>query len=78
MTGANTILHSPTGSGKTLGYLVPLIARLRAAAAAAPDGKHIPRQVHIHVYIQIYIYKYMYLRSTRAGVAVLYFTLQLC
>jgi ATP-dependent helicase YprA (DUF1998 family) len=56
MTGANTILHSPTGSGKTLGYLVPLIARLRAAAAAAPDGKHIPRQVHIYVYTNIYIY----------------------
>ena len=37
-----TILHSPTGSGKTLSFLLPLIARMRASAAAT--GLPRPRQ----------------------------------
>ena len=36
MAGVNTILHSPTGSGKTITFLLPLLARLNAAATPTP------------------------------------------
>jgi len=36
LTGANAILHSPTGSGKTLSYLLPIVARIAATEMPAP------------------------------------------
>lgn len=31
LTGAHTLIQSPTGSGKTLSFLVPILSRLRAS-----------------------------------------------